>query len=387
MKRLLVMAITLTLMLSACGPASDQEKDPLAGWLAAAKLDAEETPEELYAAALNEGILTVYSTSTRMMDVAKAFEKEYPGLVARVEHLRENDMITRLTGNYEAGNFACDLICTADGQGIIQNELMRKNIIVKYVPHDMRDKLLPGNNEDFLMFVGEAAVFSYNDAYYEEPPISNWWELTEEKWRGLVYMPNPMRSTTTLAFLNMTIENSGVMAKAYEDLYGQPLQLPDGESAGREFVRRLVANDVHIVNSSDETAAEIGYPGSPRPSVGIAISSKTRLRALGYTLTNHYGMEPFCGVYTPVSVMMAGGAKNVSAAKLFIRFLMGEADGQGEGYKPYLQSGAWSVRNDVRDDTGVRSEELNLLQLDKAYLYKNYDAFLAFWKELIEKRS
>jgi iron(III) transport system substrate-binding protein len=360
--------------------------NPFADWLAAAKLNAEEQPEELYAAALDEGALTVYSTSTRMMDVAKSFEKQYPGLIARVEHLREGELYDKLKENYKTHNYNFDIIVSADGVGIMANEFLSKGIAVKYVPHDIADKILPGNNEDFLMLAGEASMLLYNDKYYTEPPINNWWELTEEKWRGMVYIANPVKSITTLAFLCMVIGNDDMMAEAYENYYGEPLTLTSGENAGQVFVRRLVENDVVFVNSSDEVAEEIGFPGSQSQALGIAISSKMRLRDLGYEITNHYDMKPFAGVYTSVSVMMAGGTKNVSAAKLFIRWLLGEADGQGEGYKPYLQSGAWSVRSDVRDDSGVRSDELNLLHTDRNYMYENQESFLAFWESLLESK-
>jgi iron(III) transport system substrate-binding protein len=256
--------------------------------------------------------------------------------------------------------------------------------VVKYVPYDIKDKILPGNNEDLLMLAGEAAVFSYNESYYPEPPISNWWELTEEKWRDMTYIPNPVRSMTTLAFFSTIIDNSDLMAQAYEDLYGRPLELPPGESAGREFVRRLMDNGVVRLNSSDEVAEVIGMPGSNSPAVGIMISSKTRLREIGYELINHYDMKPFCGVYTPINVMLAGGSRNINAAKLFIRWLLGETDGTGEGYRPYLQSGAWSVRSDVQDYTGVRLDELNLLDIDRRSLYENFNDVLAFWEELLE---
>ena len=132
------------------------------------------------------------------------------------------------------------------------------------------------------MLMGEASVLSYNENYYDEPPVGNWWELTEEKWRGLVYMPTPIRSMTTLAFFTMVIRNSDVMAEAYEDLYGEPLILPAGENAGREFIRRLMANGANVVNSSDEIAEAIGAQGSSSPNIGIMISSKTRIRTLGY---------------------------------------------------------------------------------------------------------
>jgi iron(III) transport system substrate-binding protein len=381
------LAILLALLSALTGCAKAEPPDPLAGWLESASLNAEETPEQLYSAALNEDTLVVYSTSTRMMDVAKSFEKQYPGLTARVEHIREGELIDKLLLNYESGAFACDLALTADGQGIMLNEFFEKNIVNKYVPYDIAEKILPGNNGEMLYMAGEAAMFAYNDSLYPEPPVNNWWELTEEKWRGMVYMPNPSRSTTTLALFNMIIYHSDMMAKAYEDLYGEPLILPEGENAGREFVRRLMMNGANIVNSSDETAAEIGAPGSFSPRVGIMVSSKTRLREIGYEMENHYQMQPFCGVYTPISLMVAGGSKNINAAKLYVRWLLGEADGQGEGYAPYLKSGAWTVRSDVADETGVRSGELDLIQLDKQYLYHNREEFLEFWTELIEARG
>ena len=383
---LLLFSISI-FVLSGCAPQPSESADPLAGWLENAGLDAEETPEELYAAALKEDMLVVYSTSTRMLDVAESFERAYPGLIVRVEHIREGELYGRLVENYERGDYACDVVCSADGQGIMANDFLSKSIVVKYVPHDIKDKIISGNNEDLLMLAGEAAVFSYNEKYYPQPPVNNWWELTDEKWEGMIYIPNPARSMTTLAFFSTAIENSGLMAKAYEDLYGRLLELPAGENAGREFVRRFIENGVVILNSSDETAEEIGMPGSSSPNVGIMISSKTRLRDIGYEMVNHYDMKPFCGVYTPISVMLAGGAKSINAAKLYIRWLFGEADGTGEGYKPYLQSGAWSVRSDVMDDTGVRLEDLDLLYVNKGYLYENYESILSFWKELIEKRQ
>jgi len=383
MKRLIALSLLLSVMLMGCTPKSTEPDNPLVDWLTTANLDAEETPEQLYAAALDEDMLVVYSTSTRMMDVAASFEKQYPGLLVKVEHLREPELYDTLAENYETGNFTGDVIISADGRGIMTNEFLPKHIAVKYVPYDIADKILPGNNEDFLMLAGEASVVCYNELAYPAPPVSNWWELTEEQWRGMVYMPSPTRSMTTLALFCMMIENSERMAGAYEDLYGQPLELAQGENAGREFIRRLMANGAIILNSSDEVAEIVGAPGSSSQNIGIVISSKTRLREIGYELLNQYEMEPFAGLYTPISVMMAGGAKNVSAAKLFIRWLLGEANGRGVGYQPYLQSGAWSVRSDVRDDTGVRIGDLNLLSLDRVYLYENQEAFLAFWEGLL----
>jgi iron(III) transport system substrate-binding protein len=382
MKRLIAILLLCIFAVTGCTPKNTESDNPLAEWLINARFDAEETAEQLYAAALGEDMLVIYCPTNRMLDVARSFEAQYPGLLVEVRHIREGELYEKLRENYEARNFECDLIIGADGLGVMTNEFLSKGIAVKYVPYDIADKILPGNNEDFLMFVGEAMMLQYNDEHYDRPPVRNWWELTEEKWRGMVYIANPVRSISTLAFLCKTIEESDIMARAYEDLYGRPLEIPPGENAGLVFVRRLFENGLVIVNSSDEVAEAVGFPGSDSPALGIAISSKTRLRELGYEFINHYEMEPFAGVYTSASVSIAGGAKNVNAAKLFIRWLLGETDGQGEGYKPYLQSGAWSVRSDVRDESGVRIEDLNLLYKNRDFMYANHESILAFWEGL-----
>jgi iron(III) transport system substrate-binding protein len=382
MKKWVTGFLILIFALTGCAPKNTEPDNPFADWLTGANLDAGETAEQLYAAALGEDTLVIYSTSTRMMDVAKSFEKAYPGLIVEVVHMREVELYDTLAGNYKTGNFTADLICSADGRGIMVSEFLPKGIAVKYVPFDIAPRILPGNNEELLMLAGEAGMLHYNDRHYSEPPVNNWWELTEEEWRGMVYLPNPTRSMTTLAFFCMVLKNSDMMARAFDDLYGAPPELLPGENAGHEFIRRLIANDARVLNSSDETAEAVGAPGSNSPNIGIIVSSKMRLVDIGYEIRTHYDMQPFAGTYTPINIMMAGGAPNVSAAKLFVRWLLGEADGQGEGYRPYLSSGAWSVRDDVRDESGVRTEELDLMYYDSVYLYENQEAFLAFWEEL-----
>jgi iron(III) transport system substrate-binding protein len=386
MKRWIAALLCVTL-LSACGGMPPEKEDPLAGWLAGAKLGAEETSEELYAAAQKEDMLVVYSTTTRMFDVAASFEKAYPGLLVQVEDMREDDIYEKLTENYAAGDFSCDVIVSSDGHGVLTNEFIPKTIAVKYVPYDIEDKLLPETNTNLLMFSGEATVVGYNETQYVSPPVNNLWELTEEQWRDMVYMPNPAKSATTMAFLSMIMKSSDMLAQSYKELYGEPLTIPEGENAGKVFIRKLVENDVMLVNSSDEVCEEIGYPGSAHKSIGIFSSGKLRMRDLGYEMVANYDLQPFCGVYSSISVMLAGGAKNVNTAKLFVRWLMGETDGQGEGYAPYLHGGAWSVRNDVSDDTNVDVASLNLLYLDRDYFYQEYDDITAFWKEMIESRK
>jgi iron(III) transport system substrate-binding protein len=381
--RKILAIIALALSLAACAA----QENPMAAWEQTANLAAAETPEQLYAAALQEDTLVVYSTSSRMLDVAASFQKQYPGLTARVVDIREDEMYENLREDFDAGTVECDVVCSADGRGVMVSEFIPEGITYKYTPYDFADKMIDTGEDALLMLVSEASMLYYNDTYYAAPPITNWWELTEEAWRGKVTMPNPARSLTTMAVFGTFIKESDAMATAYETRYGKPMELEGGESAGEAFVRMLVENDAVIVNSSDEVAEAVGAPGTSLPAVGIMVSSKMRLRGIGYNLHYCDPMKPFDGVATPVNIMMAGGAKNVNAAKLFIRWVLGETDGGGEGYKPYLQSGAWSMRTDVEAATPIKQEDLRLIYIDRAYIYTHKDDIAALWERLMAERQ
>jgi iron(III) transport system substrate-binding protein len=387
MKKVQLILTVLIITISFCGCEANDTNEAITVWEKEANLTAHETPEQLYAAALNEDTLVVYSTSTRMLDVAASFQKQYPGLTVRVVDIREDEMYIKLQEDFDEGTVTCDVVCSADGRGVMVNEFIPGGVVYKYTPFDIADKMIGTGEDALLMLVSEASMLYYNDQYYDAPPVTNWWELTEEAWRGKVAMPNPARSLTTMAVFGTFIKESDAMAAAYESLYGKALVLQDGESAGEAFVRMLVENDAMVVNSSDEVADTVGAPGTASWAVGIMVSSKMRLRSIGYNLHYCDPMEPFDGVATPVNIMMAGGAKNVNAAKLFIRWVLGEADGKGDGYKPYLQSGAWSMRSDVSSETPIQQEGLELIYIDREYIYDHKDEIAALWERLMAARQ
>lgn len=386
MKRLIVITLSVLLILSGCGSTTEPNA-PLADWLVSAKLDAEETPKQLYDAALSEDILTVYSTSSRAFDVARSFEAEYPGLTVQVSDIRGAELIERLRDDFASGAFACDVVLCGDNDGTISQDLKKAGIVYKYVPYDIAPKLTPGNNDETVCFVGEAETLFYNTGVFSDQPVGNWWELTEATWRGRVYMPNPFKSLSNIALMSMIIKNSDLMAEAYEDRYGKPPELSDNETAGELFIRMLYENGVRLTNTADECVEFVGTSTAENPVLAIMISSKLRMRDVGYDIMTASGLKPFGGLYTPNSVMIAGGSKNVNRAKLFVRWLLGETDGSGEGNRPYLQNGAWPVRGDVKSETAFPHEDLNLMYLDTEYIYDNRQDVLSFLSELSENRD
>lgn len=379
----LILAAAVLLGVSGCGnTAVSQSEKELTKWLEQANLDGQETPAQLYEAALKEDTLVVYSTTTRIYKVKESFEAAYPGLTVEVYDTRAHDMVEALLSSYENQEWNCDVIICSDDNASLTSKLLPLHIVNKYVPYDIAPKMRAEANAELLYFVGEFEQLFYNTEVYEKCPISNWWELTEPRWKDKVYMNSPLRSFPAYALVHSVIANSDKMAEAYLEHYGQPLEVPEGSNAGEVFWEKLVANGIRFTTSSNELVELVGTPGQSDPPLAFMISSKTRRNDVGLQVGAAYGVFPSDGVYAPNSVSIAGGAKNVNAAKLFIRWLLGETDGTGEGLQPYLLNGTWPVRTDVETQSPTAIDEGNFWFNDKAAVIQNQDEILTFWADL-----
>lgn len=379
----ILLAVVLLLVTSGCGaPAVSPSEMELTQWLEQANLEAEETPAQLYEAALKEDTLVVYSTTTRIYKVKESFEAAYPGLTVEVYDTRAHDMVDALLNSYENRTWSCDVVICSDDNANLTNKLLPLHIVNKYVPYDIAPALREEANKELLYFVGEFEQLFYNTEVYEQCPIDNWWELTEPRWKDNIYMNSPLRSFPAYALVHSVIANSDKMADAYLEQYGTPLEVPEGSSAGKVFWEKLVENGMRFTTSSNELVELVGTPGQRNPPLAFMISSKTRRNDIGLQVGAAYGALPCDGIYAPNSVSIAGGAKNVSAAKLFIRWLLGETDGTGEGLQPYLLDGTWPVRTDVETRSPISIGEGNFWFNDKSDVIAKEDEILAFWASL-----
>lgn len=372
--------------LSACGPLAAENAAPGPQDMQA-EATGQETQSELYNAALNEGTLTIYSNTTRIYDTSEAFEKAYPGLLTDVQFVRATDLVHLLAEESSAENPLCDIVVCTDSNAVLSGSFVPEGLLYKYVPGDIAEQIKPENNGVLLDFMVEAAMLFYNDSVYEEPPLTNWWELTEPRFNGRFYMVDPLRSHTTNALMFTMIERSDEMAQAYFDLYGRTLAIPEGSSAGQEFWRMLLQNGVQFTSSSDEALEQVGMPGQKDPPVAILVSSKERKTDLGYSIAPIYEIKPAAGVLVPCSVMLHSGLGNSNAAKLFIRFLLGEADGTGEGFAPYMHEGSWSVRTDVKTPSSIQPEDVHFWNLNRTFFAEHQDEYTAYWTNLREESS
>ena len=180
---------------------------------------------------MKEVVLIVYTVSTRLTEVKESFEREYPGLLVEIRDLRSPNLVSAVEENYQKGGSDCDVVICSDNSGDFKTRLADTGIVTGYVPKDIGKHFKTadnsreageqqGNNADgILSFVYEAEMLFYNSAEYESCPIENIWELTDEKYRNRIYMPNPLRSfsTYTLCTSMFQTESERALENAYRD--------------------------------------------------------------------------------------------------------------------------------------------------------------------------
>lgn len=385
-KRRVALALVLTLalpFLSACAPAATTpQEEYLNAWYDETDFSGTETVEELYASALAEDTLVVYSITTRIYDVVASFEAEYPGLTVEVYDTRAEDLLITLQEAYDNEDWFCDVAICSDDNGAQSTELASIKMVNKYVPADIAPYLLPECNGVLLDFVAEAEQLFYNPTVYDSCPIDNWWALTTPEWEGKIYMNSPLRSLPAYATVHAVIERSDEMAALYEAYFGEPLDIPEGSCAGEIFWQRLVENGLQFTTSSNELVEIIGGDVPTNDGMAFMISSKIRRSSIGLNVAPAYGAAPCDGVYSANSVSIAGGSNSTATAKLFIRWLLGETDGTGAGLDPYQLEGTWSVRADVASGSEMELAEVDFWYNDKETVMQMEDSVLAFWATL-----
>ena len=383
LKKVIAAIMCLLLFITTGCENAQIKENKLSEWLTQADLSAEQTADELYKAALEEDTLVIYSVASRAFDAKESFEKDYPGLTIEVKDIRSNDVVSMLKSNYENDNFDCDVVICSDCDGSLKTELLDKGIVYSYVPFDIAEKL--NEHEDELNFIGETVMLFYNKNKLDEQPIANIWELTDEKWAGKIVMSNPLSSFSTYGFCATLISYDEKLTEAYESFYGKTLDIPDGKTVGEVFWE-MAAKNIVFTNSSDDVLEMISSSGDNSAELGIMISSKMRYMELGYSFEPIYKLEPFSAVYTPNNITIVGGSKNINSAKLFIRYILGETDGTGDGIKPFTTLGTWSVRNDMPDGNPVPLTEIDYVNINRQYIYDNRTAITTFWSELLKER-
>ena len=364
-----VTAVAL-LSTSASGALAQDSSATLDSWLMENALGPHATSEEnwegIVAAAKEEGEVSVYTASGRIAKLVDQFQALYPGITLTVYDLGSVKTIEKTVREQDAGIFAADVITTGNSGQVI-HELLGNHRIFNYVPSHFVDRIPEENREPLLIRVNEAMTFFYNaEAHPEGSPISNVWELTQEKYRGRVGIKNPMSSGSSLMGLATLVQEPEKMAAAYKRLTGEDIVLGDGvPDAGYEFVRRILANDIVIYKSGSKLADASGAAG--QDDAMISMSNMTyiaRNDSKGNVNAIVSDLDPVSRLVYPNFMAIGANAPHPNAAKVLIAYLLGSPDlnldaklekpyleGQSfellQGLAPYHDAGSVSPRSDV----------------------------------------
>ena len=395
-----VLASVSAAAMAASQPAPPPEMD---AWLKAAKLGAyAESPQnwgEIERQAKEEGSLVIYSSSSRMAKVAKAFMAEHPGIEVNSYDLGSVKSIEKTVREQDADIYNADIITTG-GSGQVIHELWAKNRIVNFVPDAFKDRIPASLKEPLLVRILEANVIMYNrEAYPGEPPIKNIWEITEAKWTGKLALKDPLASLSNFMGVATLVQHADELAAAYRRHAGKDLVLhEDVPDAGYEFLYRLLHNDPVVMKSGSKAAKASGKAGQENPPLFFGPMTYYRYNfTKGYVNALAENLDPVAKLIYPTYVGIGRQAPHPNAAKLFIAFLMGSTDLSADsvleqpynegasaellkGMAPYFDPGSKSPRDDAPLPKGGEAwSRMKAWTTDPDFMWREGPKVRDFW--------
>lgn len=338
--------------------------------------DGSQTKEELYELAKAEGAVTLYSISSRCGKVAESFNAAYPGVVCEAFDISSDELIQRVTTEYKAGQYVADVVHCKDLDGAVYQELVLTHVFHNYFPDDICASIDPTYRTYAMPLYWELNQWFYNGALFNEAPITSWWQLTEPEWDNNLLMQDPISNTNYMAVFTAFLQYEDQIAADYEAVYGKPLTEYQGgvENAAYELLYRLFkGNRIIFLSSSDEVCEQTAGAGVTEVKLGYGASSKVRKNAdNGWSLVP-INITPSTGIPNPNNLYIVDNCPHPNAAKLLVRWMVGETDGTGEGFTPFNTLGGWSVRDNVQLAEGSTPlTELNVWSFDPMFVYTNY---------------
>ncbi|RDU23646.1 ABC transporter substrate-binding protein [Anaerosacchariphilus polymeriproducens] len=347
---------------------------------------SDEDAETLYQQAIKEGgKLNVYSISSRMPKAAESFMEKYPEIKVEVYDLKQNEVLEKISREYKADIHTCDVAHLKDEDGSVWNEYVKNNILKIYYPKDICENIDSSYLETGMPLYTEMYFWYYNTEVYDKAPIDSWWDLTREEWRGKLITRNPQDDSTYMAlFTNLWLASDELEA-SYKEEFGEDLVLSKGcKNAAEEFMYRFCNNDLIYAASSDEICEAVGTKGQDSAPIGLAASSKMRkVESDGYVMNTIENIKPFIGNLQINYLYTVDKSEHESAAKLFVRWLMGEKDGKGKGFEPFNTLGGWALRKDVETLEGnTPLTDINYVRYKADEVYNAYVNVEDFWISL-----
>jgi iron(III) transport system substrate-binding protein len=302
------------------------------------------------AAAIKEGSVCVYSNSSKIAKVVDAWNEMYPDI--KLDCGDTDDIAVKMQAEQEAGNIVGDVWYQSDGH-ILYGQFVPNQWIWSYMPPGVVEPEVTAD-QPFAIARHSIDVWGYNNEVDAACPFTNWWELTESKFTGKIFIEDPMTDVSTMAKWATIAEHGDEMAAAYQDLYSKDwttdsAAAPDAFgttplNAGWLFIKKLAMNHPIAEPGGDEVDAayaSLGMDASVEPGVGWTGWDSVETTADGeIAMAPCLDAKPVFGIMKTTYLGIANMAPHPNAAKLFINFSLTTKEGQ----KPWIKVGVYSAQ-------------------------------------------
>lgn len=423
MKKLLaiLLALTMVLALAACSndPAGSNENEVVTG-VAAIDVVGEDgidwnhlSTEELYEMAKAEGgTITIYATTADADTARKYIRDVYPDLNFEYISCDTNTVMPKIEMEAQSGTPMADVLMVKDASGEIFNELVLWDLVKIYYPADVCEHIKDEMLTYGLPLYSTFNPWFYNTRMYDSVPIESWWDIVKgynvetqsykdaagNNTQFWTIYSKDITSPSYAALWAQLISDSDKLQAQYEAQYGEPLvftytdhlqntagvmELPEN-NAGVELFWRFSQMTITPLADGDAVVEAVNDSVNG-PTLGLCSASKLDNSKQaqgenGMDIAWVTGLEPYTAQDAAAYSYVVSNCDNPAGARLFIRFLMGDADGQSGCYTVFDKLGHWSVRDDVvYKKSGIAYEDVNLTAPNYNEIYANYPNVKAYW--------
>ena len=185
-----------------------------------------------------------------------------------------------------------------------------------------------------------------------------------------------------MMFLVAITQHPEAFAKDYEATFGKKITLTT-PNAGYEFIKLFVKNGLVLAKSDGDISKAVGTKGQTDPPIGVTAFDKMReVSQKGYKMAYGKGITPIEGINSPTYLAIGALSAHPNAAKLFIRWIMGDEKG-GQGAVPFYETGCIMGRGDVPPPAATPTlAERNMWNPNVPALLKDYQQVTDFWLSL-----
>ena len=333
--------------------------------------------------AKREGKVTVYSSSSRLKQAAEGFMASYPEIQVEALDMGTKDAILTLQHEQITGEHRCD-VYFAGNAPVLSQELLADGMAWTFVPPQLTEVLGEEHRNPLVQRLS-VDVLIYNTDAYEAPPIDSWWDLTRPEWKGKTVMLDPTHRPDGMHLFVAMVQHPEDMAMAYEIEVGESIRLDEEcESAGYQWIKDFLKARPVLVGSGIEVAEAVGVPDQFDPPIGIcpyAQYSKAIRHSLYFEPV--FDLSPFSSVPVPTCLAIADSAPHPNAAKLMIRWLMGDPSQERmAGFGPWWVLGEYSPRSDIPTPAHARpwpEVASSARPVDYRFAYRETERVREFW--------